>query len=282
VTAAAAPTAAIVLAGGRSTRMGRSKAELEWHGSTLLRRAAGIAARAVDGPVVVVRAPGQSLPAMPAGIELAEDAAAGRGPLAGLAAGLQALGERAEAAYVTGVDAPFLHPAFARRVLALLGPCDDVALPRTHGFAQPLAAAYRVATVAPALRALLAEDPQPGSRALLRRCRVAELDATALLADPGVAALDPGLDSLRNVNDPGAYEDARRRPAPAITVSVDGAAPRPHAAATLLAAIRAAGCALHGVAATVEGHAADDPQEPLVAGDRVALRTRPALSAARA
>ncbi|HEV2753369.1 MAG TPA: NTP transferase domain-containing protein, partial [Solirubrobacteraceae bacterium] len=66
--------AGIVLAGGRSTRMGAAKAALEWHGSTLLRRVAGLVARGVDGPVVVVRAPGQALPALPATIELADDA----------------------------------------------------------------------------------------------------------------------------------------------------------------------------------------------------------------
>ena len=48
--------AGVVLAGGRSTRMGRPKASLEWHGSTLLHRVTGIVSRAVDGPVVVVRA----------------------------------------------------------------------------------------------------------------------------------------------------------------------------------------------------------------------------------
>ena len=53
-------TAGIVLAGGRSTRMGAPKATLEWHGSTLVRRAAGIVARVVDGPVVVVRAAARS------------------------------------------------------------------------------------------------------------------------------------------------------------------------------------------------------------------------------
>ena len=47
--------AGVVLAGGRSTRMGRPKANLEWHGSTLLHRVTGIVGRAVDGPVVVVR-----------------------------------------------------------------------------------------------------------------------------------------------------------------------------------------------------------------------------------
>ena len=80
--------AGIVLAGGRSSRMGTPKASLEWHGSTLLRRVTGLVQREVDGPVVVVSAPGQELPALPGGVELVEDAREGRGPLQGLAAGL--------------------------------------------------------------------------------------------------------------------------------------------------------------------------------------------------
>ena len=53
---------AIILAGGKSSRMGSPKAALDWHGSTLLRRVTGLAQRTVDGPVVVVRAPEQELP----------------------------------------------------------------------------------------------------------------------------------------------------------------------------------------------------------------------------
>jgi hypothetical protein len=60
---------AIILAGGRSTRMGSPKAALGWHGSTLLRRVTGIVARSVDGPVVVVSAPGQALPALDGTVE---------------------------------------------------------------------------------------------------------------------------------------------------------------------------------------------------------------------
>src|SRR5919201_6251699 len=110
--------AGIVLAGGRSSRMGTPKAALEWHGSTLLRRVTGLVARGVDGPVVVVRAPGQSLPALPADVEVVEDAREGRGPLQGLAAGLAAVADRAAAAYVSSTDVPLLHPRFIRRVLA--------------------------------------------------------------------------------------------------------------------------------------------------------------------
>ena len=90
--------AGLILAGGRSTRMGRPKAALEWHGSTLLRRVVGLVARAVDGPVIVVRAPGQELPGLPREVEQVEDAREGRGPLQGLAAGLRAVEGRARAA----------------------------------------------------------------------------------------------------------------------------------------------------------------------------------------
>src|SRR4051794_41390979 len=107
-----ADAAGIVLAGGRSSRMGSPKAALEWHGSTLLRRVCGIVGRAVDGPVVVVRAPGQELPRLPDGIEVVEDAHEGRGPLQGLAAGLAAVGDRARAAYASSTDVPLLHPRF--------------------------------------------------------------------------------------------------------------------------------------------------------------------------
>ncbi len=247
-------TAAVVLAGGRSERMGEPKALLDWHGSTLVRRAVGLVARAVDGPVVVVRAAGQALPALPPGTELADDARDARGPLQGLAAGLAAIGARAEVVYVTGVDAPLLHPALVRHVLASLRPQDDVALPHAHGFAQPLAAAYRAAIVGPLIDALLAEDSL-GTGSLMRRCRVRHLDAAALLADPAVAALDPDLDSLANLNEPAEYAAAHARPEPLVTV--DGRGP-----------IRAATLARAGLsAAVIDGRRTSDAQEPLAAGD---------------
>ena len=78
-------TAGIVLAGGRSSRMGTPKAALEWHGSTLLRRTVGIVSRATGGPVIVVRAPGQALPELPPQVDVVDDPAEGLGPVQGLA-----------------------------------------------------------------------------------------------------------------------------------------------------------------------------------------------------
>jgi molybdopterin-guanine dinucleotide biosynthesis protein A len=45
-------SAGIVLAGGRPERMGTPKTTLEWHGSTLLARVAGVSARSLDVPLV--------------------------------------------------------------------------------------------------------------------------------------------------------------------------------------------------------------------------------------
>jgi molybdenum cofactor guanylyltransferase len=260
--------AGIVLAGGRSSRMGSAKAALEWHGSTLLRRVTGLVGRAVGGPVVVVRAPGQELPPLPAEVEVAEDAHEGRGPLEGLAAGLAALAGRAQAAYVSSTDVPLLHPAFVRAVAAALDEAD-VALPVVHGHPQPLAAAYRL-TLLPLLTELLAADRLKPAN-LFDRCRVRRLDERALLADRRLAAADPELLSVLNVNEPADLESARARPAPTVTVERVRVQ-----AATLGAAAAAAGLEL-GQHVVIDGdRIATDPELPLAEGDQVALSLGPA------
>jgi molybdenum cofactor guanylyltransferase len=279
-TPSTARAAAIVLAGGRSSRMGTPKAALEWHGSTLLRRVVGVVGRSVDGPIVVVRAPEQALPELPDGVEVVEDAREGRGPLQGLAAGLAAVRERAHAAYASSTDVPLLHPRFIRQVLAALDDDVDVVLPEVGGFRHPLAAVYRTELV-DVVERLIAEDRMRPAF-LFEACRVRRLDADALLADPALAALDPDLDSVLNLNEPADYEAARARPAPEVTVCVFGALrristvgrdPALVAAATVGEAAAASGLSLDGhvVAALNGDQITRDPQAPLVAGDSVSF-----------
>ena len=260
--------------------MGTPKAALEWHGSTLLRRVTGIVGRATGGPVVVVRAPGQELPALPATVEVVEDAREGRGPLQGLAAGLAALEGRAEVAFVSSTDAPLLHPSFVRLVVAVLDGEHDVALPQAGGFPHPLAAAYRT-TLLPAVEELIAADRlRPAF--LFEACRVRRIDEAALRADPALAAFDPALDSVLNLNEPADYEAARARPAPEVAVRCFGALRRATGAgreplvvraATLGAAADALGLVLdeHVVAALNGDQIMRDPEEPLATGDTVAF-----------
>lgn len=256
-------TAGIVLAGGRSSRMGTAKAALEWHGSTLLHRTAALLARVVDGPVVVVAAAGQALPALPDGVEVVEDPVEDLGPLAGIGAGLAAVADRAEVAFACSTDLPFLHPAFVRHVLRAVGPGVDVALPHARGFRQPLAAAYRT-SLAPLVASLVADGKlRPGM--LYDRCAVAVLDDAELLADPDVARLDPDLDSLTNVNAPDDYAAARAAPAPIVRVG--------------LRTVRAATVGALGIGPVeLDGRPVTDPLTPLATGDVV----RPPAGSARA
>ncbi len=202
--------AGIVLAGDASTRSVGPKAELPWAGSTLVSRTAALLRRTLTGPVVVIGAAGQQLPELPDGVEVGIDAVPGRGPLEGLAAALKIIGDRAPIAFLAATDMPLLHPAFVRRVLAeFTDPAVDVALPFVHGYRQSLAAGYRTGLAS--LLAGLLESGQRWPHALFDHCNVRALSEADLLADPELAAADPNLDSVLNVNDPAAYEAARRQ-----------------------------------------------------------------------
>ena len=207
--------------------MGTPKAALGWPGGTLLSRTVAVLAGATGGPVVVVRAAGQSLPPLPESVLVVADPRPGLGPLQGIAAGLavlatfvaQAGAEPPRVAFVAATDMPFLHPAFVRRVLAIQqADGADIALPVALGHAQPLAAAYLVA-LAPVADALVAAGKlRPADLFATATVRVTRPDAARLLdrAERGgadLAAADPELDSLINVNEPGEYAAALSRAA---------------------------------------------------------------------
>lgn len=267
--------AGVVLAGGRSRRMGTPKAELEWHGSTLLRRVTGIVARAVDGPVIVVRAPGQDLPGLAPDVLVVADPREGHGPLQGLATGLAAAaGRAAAAAFVCSTDMPFLHPAFVRRVAAALGDGVDVVLPVAHGHPQPLAAVYRTSLASAVTRWLAAGERR--LTAVAARSRVALLHRDDLLADGVLAARDPALASLRNLNRPEDYRAARARAAPAVTVRLRGTHIRPERilgarAATVAGAVAQLGLVLDEIAIEVDGVPVGDGMVPLADGDELVV-----------
>jgi molybdenum cofactor guanylyltransferase len=279
--------AGVVLAGGRSSRMGAPKSTLEWHGSTLLRRTVGIVSRATGGPVVVVRASGQELPSLPPDTMVVDDPREGKGPVQGIAAGLAALGAldalgalggRAETAFVSSTDMPFLHPAFIRCVLrALAADGAEVALPVAGGYQQPLAAAYRVSLAQTAERLVSQDRLRPAF--LFDECVVTRIDEARLRRDPLLAAFDPELESVRNVNSPADYRAARRLPAPEVTVGVAGplerACLRPGPvtvrAATVRGAADAAGLApgRPAIAAVNGDWITTDGETPLATGDNV-------------
>jgi molybdenum cofactor guanylyltransferase len=204
-------TAGIILAGGHSTRMGTPKAFLEWHGSTLAYRVAGIVARSVDGPVVVVRSADQELPRLPDGVLVVDDDRDGHGPLQGIATGLGAVQGDADAAYVSSVDTPFLAPDFVRWVVDSLSPGIEIAVPHVGGYRHPLAACYRTSVLSVA--EVLLDEGLPKPALLYERC------VTRWLDDAEVRQVDRTFESLRNLNEPADYVAARSVDPPPVFVT---------------------------------------------------------------
>ena len=193
-------TAGVVLCGGQSSRMGRPKAWLPFASETMLARVVRLLGEAV-APVVVVAAPGQDVPELPPEVAVVRDPERGRGPLQGLAAGLEALRGRADAAYLSSCDVPLLQPAFVRRLIDLLGG-HDIAVPEVGGYRHPLAAVYRL-EVAPIAARLLAEDR-------LRPAFLFDQARTRVVRPEELADVGPDFRSLRNLNTPAEYEEALR------------------------------------------------------------------------
>jgi len=261
--------------------MGSSKAELTWHGQPFADRIARLLIRATGGPLIVVTAPEQEPPPLPAQATVVTDAHEGRGPLEAIAAGLRALSADA-VAYVCSTDVPLLHPALAEHVLASADTETDIAVCETDGRLHPLAAAYRARTL-PEIEALLAEG-QRRPIALFDRVPTRVLNRSALLANEAVARLDGSLESLANLNAPADYERAHALELPLIAVERFGllrsegseSSTRTHErAATLGGLAKAAGIELDGhVVAALNGEqVTTDAALPLVAGDRVSFLT---------
>ena len=185
----------IVLCGGKSTRMGTSKAMLPFGPETMLQRVVRLLSSVV-APIVAVAAADQALPDLPADVIVTRDEREGRGPLEGLRAGLKALPEHLEAAYVTSCDVPLLVPAFVEQMLELAHG-HDVAVMEIDGFAHPLSAVYRRATL-PHVERLLAENR-------LRPAFLFEAVRTRRIS-PAEITSDPDLATLRNLNTREDYE----------------------------------------------------------------------------
>jgi molybdopterin-guanine dinucleotide biosynthesis protein A len=179
----------LVLAGGDSRRMGRTKAWLEVGETTLVRWVAERLAPAFKEVVVSFAEPEQLQEHMPYRVVFDRKAAAG--PLAGLEAGLSAA--RTDVVFAIACDMPYVTPGLAAMAIAASSGCD-AAIPRIDGRPEPACAAYRKSALAAITAALDAGR--------YRAADVAERLEVAWLED-----LDPDL--LRSLNTPGDYERFR-------------------------------------------------------------------------
>ncbi len=180
--------------------MGTSKAWLPLGGEYLVQRIVRVVGETVT-PIVAAGRLGQSLPALPAEVRMAYDAAGQEGPLAGVAAGFESLHDSCDAVFVTGCDTALIQPALIRRLIELLEDHDAV-VPRQEGRLHPLTAVYHLRT-SELLNRLLVEKERR-VHTFVERCAARMVDAEVL------REVDPQLLSLRNVNEPGDYEQLLR------------------------------------------------------------------------
>lgn len=183
---------ALILAGGVSRRMGRSKQDLPFGAGTLLERTVAVAREFAEEVVLV----GDDAAASRLGLRAAQDWQAGAGPLSGLAGGLAVCPEGQHALLAS--DLPFLTGDLLRRMERLAGQAEAV-VPVVEGRRHPLCALYRTDCLQPA-RACLSQN---------RRRMDVLLDRVELheVTPEQVHPLDL-VRAVMNVNTPEQYQQA--------------------------------------------------------------------------
>lgn len=182
---------AVLLAGGKSSRMGRDKAGLELEGVPLWRRQWETLCRTGAAEVFVAGRADQ----FPGDIEVVEDDEPEGGPLTGLIVALR----RASHPWllVLAVDLPAMTPEYLARLLAGVRPGQGV-MPRREGRFEPLAAVY------PREALGAAERCQRENRRALQ-CLAGRLFEDKALVPVNVLPADEPL--FVNLNTPREWED---------------------------------------------------------------------------
>jgi molybdopterin-guanine dinucleotide biosynthesis protein A/molybdopterin converting factor small subunit len=191
------PASAVVLAGGRSSRMGTSKALLLFDGQPLIVHVVATLRR-LFADVVVVSSPGQEVPPMP--VTLVRDEVAYQGPVGGLCYGLKAAAE--EICFVTACDSAFLSPSLIAHLVGRAAEYD-VVVPHWQGRFQPLLAVYR-RSVLPLLEEQL-------TRGELRPVTLFDKVRTLRIDEEEIRRFDGEGSSFFNMNTPADYQEALGR-----------------------------------------------------------------------
>ena len=192
-----ADATAVVLAGGKSSRMGRPKSLLLFDGEPLIFHIVR-ALKQMFSETVIVASPEQELPQLPA--ILVRDEVAYQGPVGGIYYGLTAASGKF--CFVTSCDVPFLNAALIAYFVSQISDCD-VAVPSWEDRFQPLHAVYRTS-----VRPLLKEQL---SRGELRPVYLFDKVRTLKIDENQIRRFDPEGLSFFNMNTPEDYERALKR-----------------------------------------------------------------------
>jgi molybdopterin-guanine dinucleotide biosynthesis protein A len=191
----AAPTCcAVILAGGRNTRMqGRNKAFLTIAGRTILDRLLETLQPIFAQILLVTRQPELYTPYP---LRVVKDILKARSSLTGIHAGLAHA--ETEYAFVVPCDAPLLRPDLVRLLLSEIDPSMDALVPMIRGYYEPLCAIYGKQCLVPIEEQLKRADFK--ITRFFEHIRLKEVD------EQKIRAVDPQLHSFLNINTPEAFE----------------------------------------------------------------------------
>lgn len=182
---------AVILAGGRSSRMGRDKAFLEFRGESLLSRQISLAREIGASEVFISGRPDVDYSAFKCPVLL--DESSGLGPIAGIASALKTIDH--PLLLVLAVDMPHVTASFLTQ---LFSECHDGlgAVPMFGENVEPLAAFYPKSAYSLAHKLVAGSRPPvtPGARDLAKLC-VDSGFARLITFPPGQITLFKSLNS---------------------------------------------------------------------------------------
>jgi molybdopterin-guanine dinucleotide biosynthesis protein A len=200
--------AGVILAGGRSTRMGcRNKALAELDGRPLIRHVIDRLQPQVDALAISVEAASPDFDAL--GVpQLADPVPGHQGPLGGLLSALRHFGTEREWVLLAPCDAPFLPLNLAHKLLARAGEARaSCAAVVYSGELQPTFSLWH-RRVQDDLERAVGREGLAGFKQFMGRLAVARYDWPLMQQDGGP-------EPFFNINDDIALDEARRRMGPA-------------------------------------------------------------------
>jgi molybdopterin-guanine dinucleotide biosynthesis protein A len=184
--------AALILAGGKSSRLGRDKAQLPLGNTTVIEFLIARLRQACEEVIVVTR-PEQPYPNI--GARVVFDVMPGKFSLGGLYSGL--LQSPAQANFVCACDMPLILPPLVAKLFERLEDFD-VVVPRRDGQVEPLCAVYTKVCLPVIHARLLAGD--------LRMSGWLESVRTRFVEKDELRELDARLQSFFNLNTEADYQ----------------------------------------------------------------------------
>jgi molybdopterin-guanine dinucleotide biosynthesis protein A len=187
----------VILAGGKSSRMGQNKALMSLGGMRLIERVVGVLRQVFPDLLLVTNTAGSYADL---GLPMVADVFPDKGSLGGIYSAISAAAT--PYSFVVACDMPFLQAAVIRYLLVQIAD-HDVVMPEVHGEMQPLHAIYSKACLPLILRRLQANRLKIVG--FLPEVRV------RMVREDELQSLAPDLLAFQNLNTPEEFQDAVQR-----------------------------------------------------------------------